>query len=169
VHQVTGDMTIRRILSRAVPSLAGLFVLAGCLAAGVAVAAPPEQLPVPTVTIYPGDMISADMLSVGTFPAGTADNFPVIASRRDIVGKVARRTLLPGRLIVRNTVGEPDLVEKGKIIPIHFQEGPLEITASVLALQSGAFNDMIQVRNIDSGKVIVATVAADGSVRVDAR
>ncbi len=162
-------MTIRRFLSRAAVSLAGLVGLVGCLAAGVAAAAPPETLPVPAVTIYPGDTIAADMLGTGTFPAGTVDNFPVIASRNELVGKVARRTLLPGRLIVRNTVGEPDLVQKGKIVAIRFTQGPLTITASVLALQSGALNDMIQVRNIDSGKVVVATVAADGSVRVDAR
>ncbi len=161
-------MTIR-FLSRAASTLAAVIALAAWLVAGTAVAAALDRLPVPTVTIYPGDTIAADMLGTGTFPAGTADNFPVVASRDDLIGKVARRTLLPGRLIVRNTVGEPDLVQKGKIIPIHFEQGPLMITASVLALQSGALNDTIQVRNIDSGKVIVATVAADGSVRVNAR
>jgi flagella basal body P-ring formation protein FlgA len=109
------------------------------------------------------------MLSTGIFPVGTAATYPVIASSDELVGKVARRTLLAGRLIARNTVGEPDLVQKGKIIPILYEEGPLTITASVLALQSGALNDLIQVRNIDSGKVVVATVTADGSVRVDAR
>ncbi len=162
-------MTPHRILSRAVSSLAGLIVLAGCLAGGAAVAASPERLPVPSVTIYPGDLIAADMLTSGTFPAGTAANYPIIAARSELVGKVARRTLLAGKLIARNTVGEPDLVQKGKIVAVRYEEGPLTITASVLALQSGAVNDTIQVRNIDSGKVIVATVAADGSVRIDAR
>ncbi len=162
-------MSFTRILSRKAGKLAGLAVLAGCLFGGVAIAASPEQLPVPAVTIYPGDIIAADMLNNGTFPAGTAETYPIISAPSELIGKVARRTLLPGRLIARNTVGEPDLVEKGKIIPIRYEQGPLTITTSVLALQSGALNDMIQVRNIDSGKVIVATVAADGSVRLDAR
>ena len=162
-------MNRHRIASRLSRGLAGLAVVLGCLIGGAAVAAPPDTLPVPAVTIYPGDTIAADMLTSGTFPAGTAENYPVIAARSELVGKVARRTLLPGRLIARNTVGEPDLVQKGKIIPIRYSQGPLTITTSVLALQSGALNDMIQVRNIDSGKVVVATVAADGSVRVDAR
>ena len=110
------------------------------------------------------------MLDQRPFPAGHRRDLPGHrVARSELVGKVARRTLLAGRLIARNTVGEPELVQKGKIIPIHYEQGPLTITASVLALQSGALNDMIQVRNIDSGKVIVATVAADGSVRVDAR
>lgn len=147
----------------------GLAVAVGCLIAGVAVAAPPDMLPVPAVTIYPGDAIAADMLTTGTYPAGTAERYPIIAARSELIGKVARRTLLPGKLIARNTVGEPDLVQKGKIVPILYEQGPLTITASVLALQSGALNDMIQVRNLDSGKVVVAIVAADGSVRVGAR
>jgi flagellar basal body P-ring formation protein FlgA len=162
-------MSVRSLSFGAVRSLKGLVFAFGCLAASAAFAAPPETLPVPAVTIYPGDTIAADMLGSATFPPGTAANFPIIASRNELVGKVARRTLLAGRLIARNTVGEPDLVQKGKIVPILYERGPLMITASVLALQSGALNDMIQVRNIDSGKVVVATVAADGSVRVDAR
>ena len=160
-------MNRHRIVPRFGRVLAGLAVLAVCLTGGAALAAPPDKLPVPAVTIYPGDTIAADMLTTGTFPAGTAEHYPVIAARSGLIGKVARRTLLPGRLIARNTVGEPDLVQKGKIIPIRYHQGPLTITASVLALQSGALNDMIQVRNIDSGKVVVATVAADGSVRVN--
>jgi flagellar basal body P-ring formation protein FlgA len=162
-------MSVRSLPFGAVRSLNGLVFAIACLATSAAIAAPPEQLPVPAVTIYPGDTIAADMLSSGTFPPGTAANFPIIATRSELVGKVARRTLLAGRLIARNTVGEADLVQKGKIVPILYERGPLTITASVLALQSGALNDMIQVRNIDSGKVVVATVAADGSVRVDAR
>jgi flagellar basal body P-ring formation protein FlgA len=162
-------MTFHRIVKHAAGSLKGPVVAIACLAASAAIAAPPEQLPVPAVTIYPGDTIAADMLSSGTFPPGTAANFPIITAPSELVGKVARRTLLAGRPIARNTVGEPDLVQKGKIVPIFYERGPLTITASVLALQSGALNDMIQVRNIDSGKVVVATVAADGSVRVDAR
>ena len=162
-------MNVRSLPFGAVQSLKGLVFAVGCLAAGAAFAAPPDTLPVPAVTIYPGDTIAADMLNDGTFPAGTAESYPVIASRDELVGKVARRTLLAGKLIARNTVGEPDLVQKGKIVPILYERGPLTITTSVLALQSGALNALIQVRNIDSGKVVVATVAADGSVRVDAR
>ena len=162
-------MTLHCILHRTAVGLATLAVLVAWLFGGAAVAVAAEKMPVPAVTIYPGDTIAADMLTEGAFPVGTGANFPVIASRDELVGKVARRTLLPGRPIARNTVGEPDLVEKGRIVPILYEQGQLTITASVLALQSGALNDMIQVRNVDSGKVVVATVTADGSVRVDDR
>ena len=66
----------------------------------------------------------ATMLTDGRFPSGTAANFPVVGARGDLVGKVARRTLLPGRLIARNAVGEPELVQKGTIIPAVYEQRP---------------------------------------------
>ncbi len=150
-----------------------LAAFAGAVLGGLPVpavqAGPIELLPVAAVTIYPGDTIGENMLTDGRFPAGTSAGLPVVAARTELVGKVARRTLLPGRLIARNVVGEPELVARGKIVSAVYEQGGLTITTSVLALQSGALDEAIQVRNIDSGKVIVATVRADGSVRVAAR
>jgi flagella basal body P-ring formation protein FlgA len=153
----------RRAFASLIALMCGLAILPDARAGSA------EHLPVPAVTIYPGDTIATDMLSDGTFPPGTSANYPVIASPDALVGKVARRTLLPGHPIARNMVGEPELVQKGKIVSAVYQRGALLITASVLALQSGSLNDTIQVRNIDSGKVIVGTVMPDGSVGIDAK
>jgi flagella basal body P-ring formation protein FlgA len=158
-------MAARRIFRCVVAAL-----IAAALAALVVPevrAASIEHLPVPAVTIYPGDTIAADMLADGKFPPGTTANYPVIPSPDALIGKVARRTLLPGRPIARNTVAEPELVQKGKIISAVYRHGALTITASVLALQSGALDDTIQVRNIDSGKVIVGTVRSDGTIGIE--
>ena len=57
-------------------------------------------------------------------------------------------------------------VEKGQIVSAVFRSGEVVITASVMALQSGGLADAVQVRNIDSGKVIVGSVQADGTVLV---
>jgi flagella basal body P-ring formation protein FlgA len=153
-------MTIARHL------LAAAALLAAIVVAGAAGAAPAEYLPVANSTIYPGDAISEAMLTDAAFPAGTSANFPVVTTHGEVAGKVARRTLLPGHLILRNAITEPAVVEKGSIVPAIYQDGELTITASVLALQSGALSQAIQVRNVDSGKVIVGAVQADGSVRI---
>jgi len=145
---------------------AAASILAALLAAVPVRAGQAEFLPVAAITIYPGDVIAETMLTDGKFPSGTSANQPVILSHAELVGKVARRTLLPGRLIARNTVAMPELISRGTIIPAIYEDGELLITASVMALQSGALDTMIQVRNIDSGKVIVGLVQADGSVRV---
>ncbi len=137
------------------------------IAAPIAVAlADSERLPVPSVTIYPGDVISQAMLTTGDFAVGTADKLAVVGSTAELVGKVARRTLLPGKLIARNTVSEPMLVQKGSIVQAVFRQGGLVLTASVLALQAGALGEVIQVRNIDSGKTIVGAVLANGTIAV---
>jgi flagella basal body P-ring formation protein FlgA len=152
------------IIARHLP--AAMAFLATLAMAGAGNAAPPEYLPVANATIYPGDAISEAMLTDAAFPAGTSANFPVVTTHGEVAGKVARRTLLPGHLILRNAIAEPAVVEKGSIVPAIYQDGELTITASVLALQSGALSQAIQVRNVDSGKVIVGAVQADGSVRI---
>ena len=43
----------------------------------------------------------------------------------------------------------------------------LAITATVTALQSGSIGDVIRVRNIDSGKFIMARVRPDGALEVE--
>jgi flagella basal body P-ring formation protein FlgA len=147
--------------------LARTAVLLAALCAPIALAwAASERLPVPAVTIYPGDMITPGMLTTGEFVAGSGETLAVARSTEELVGKVARRTLLPGRLIARNSISAPMLVQKGTIVSAEYRQGGLVITASALALQSGALADIIQLRNIDSGKTIVGAVQADGSVRI---
>jgi flagella basal body P-ring formation protein FlgA len=152
-----------RVLVIAALALAASLVCAPLRAAQM------EWLPVAAITIYPGDVITEGMLTEGKFPEGTSLNRPVAVSSEEIIGKVARRTLLPGRLIPHNTVAIPDLVARGTIVPAVYQDGPLLITASVMTLESGPLGAMIQVRNIESGKIIVGLVQADGTIRVGGR
>ncbi len=90
----------------------------------------------------------------------------MIESRAAIVGKIARRTLLPGAPIPWNAVTEPKAVLNGAKIRIVFEEGGLNITTYGAALQSGSVGEIISVRNLDSGYTVTGTVQSDGSVRV---
>jgi flagella basal body P-ring formation protein FlgA len=146
-----------------------LLTAAAMLAAAVAAASSPafaERLPVPAVTIYPGDVISEDMLTERDYPEGTAARYPVVAFADAAVGLVARRTLPAGKAIPNNAVAEPDLVTRGSMIRAYYDVGMLTMEAMVLPLQNGALGDQVQARNPDSGKVIVGTVMADGSLRI---
>jgi flagella basal body P-ring formation protein FlgA len=154
-------MVILRALVRPLLVIAALVGLPFAAAS-----ADSEHLPVPAVTIYPGDVISQGMLTLGDFASGTADQLAAVGSAGELIGKVARRTLLPGRLIARNSVSEPMLVQKGAIVAAVYRQGDLVITTSVLALQSGSLGEVIQVRNIDSGKTIVGAVLPDGSIGI---
>jgi flagella basal body P-ring formation protein FlgA len=135
------------------------------LAAAPAVAAD-VTVPVPTIILYPGDVIRDGMLkdvSIAVDPA-FADN--LVTDRAEIVGKVARRTLLPGKPIPMIGVTSPKVVANGAQVKLVFEEGGLTITTYAAALQAGGVGDLIKVRNPESGIVVTGTVQPDGSVRV---
>jgi flagella basal body P-ring formation protein FlgA len=123
---------------------------------------------VPTATIYPGDTIGEGEIEDRAFSAAWLARQSVIDQRHDIVGKVARRTLLPGRPIPVNAVKEPPVVTRGAPVQLVVQQPGLTITAAAVPLQDGGIGDAIRVRNLDSGIILTGVVAADGTVRVGA-
>ena len=125
-------------------------------------------LPVPTTTIYPGEIIDDTMLTERTVQPSQVGMLMIVLDRADLVGKVARRTLLPGRPVQSIAVAEPDLVPRGANIEVVFQEGGLTILAQGTTLEAGSAGDVIRVRNLDSGVIINATIQANGTVRVGA-
>lgn len=143
-------------------------VLAGAvIVATVQVAVGEERiLPVPAVTIYPGDRISEAMLKDRAFPEHYRFRTAVVESPRVLSGKTARRTLRPGEPIPLNAVDDPKLVTRGTQAAILFEEGGLSITGVGIPLQSGALGETIQVKNVDSGRIITGRVQADGRIRI---
>ena len=127
------------------------------------------DLPVPRVTIYPGDTISADQITDRAFLAHTVNRASVFDDRQALVGKVARRTLLPGQPVQVNAVRDPYLVNQGKSSLVVFENGGLTISTQAVALQNGGVGDVVTLRNPDSGVVIQGTVERDGSIRLGAQ
>lgn len=141
-----------------------LLVLVGTAQASLA--ADGIALPVPTTTIYPGEIIDDTMITDRTVQPAQVGRLMIVPDRSELIGKVARRTLLPGRPVPSVAVAEPDLVPRSAPIEIVFQEGGLTILAQAMTLEAGSAGDVIRVRNMDSGLIINATVQADGTVRV---
>lgn len=145
--------------------------MAGTLALALGVASPAfagETAVVPTRVIYPGEAIDAGLLEIVRLRSGKTRPAGVVNSPDELEGKVARRTLLPGRPIPLGSVREPYAVEAGAPVQVLFVQGPLTISLSAVPLQPGAVGDLIKMRNIDSGAVFTGTVMADGTVRVGA-
>jgi flagella basal body P-ring formation protein FlgA len=63
-------------------------------------------------------------------------------------------------------VDDPKLVTRGVPTAVVFEEGGLSITGIGTPLQSGSLGQSIQVKNMDSGRVIVGRVQADGGIRI---
>ena len=144
-------------------ALIGAVVMA---ASWQSAAAEDRILPVPSVTIYPGDTITESMLKDRAFPESYRYRTAVIESPHVLAGKTARRTLLPGEPIPMSAVDDPKLVTRGMQVQIVFEEGGLSITGTGVPLQSGTMGETVQVKNVDSGRIITGRVQSDGKIRI---
>jgi flagella basal body P-ring formation protein FlgA len=118
--------------------------------------------------VYPGETIGLDVLREVPVTNRNRDLSTVATVVEQVDGKVARRTLLPGRFIAVNAVRDAYLVEQGAAVQVMFVHGGLTISASAVTLQPGSAGDVVKVRNIDSGNTFTGTVMADGTIRVGA-
>ncbi|MBO6538114.1 MAG: flagellar basal body P-ring formation protein FlgA [Rhizobiaceae bacterium] len=143
-------------------------IAAAVLAASAVMAFTQEMVVVPTRVVYPGELVTTADLQAVLLQRSKAGLPPIAYDHSEVEGKVARRTLLPGRLIALSSLREAYAVEAGKPVQVQFVEGALTISAVAVPLQPGSVGDLIRVRNIDSGIVFSGTVMADGTVRVSA-
>ncbi len=146
--------------------LAAAIAIAIVLHFGALAAHAQETTVVPKRVIYPGEAIDATMLSRVNFVPRPSLTTPIAMTPQDLEGKVARRTLLPGRLIPLSFVRDAYMVEPGKPVNVIYVHGALTISVTGVPLQPGSVGDLIRVRNVDSGAVLLGTVMSDGTVRV---
>ena len=145
---------------RATLALSWFIVLAAPMAAQE------TRAPSPKGVIYPGDIITEEMLVDAPLTA-SAFGGPVALSSSDVVGMAAARTLLPGQSIPISAVAPPRLLRVGGPVKMLYIDGGLTITAYGSALQDGAVGETVKVRNDDSGVTVTGRVRADGAVLVN--
>lgn len=145
---------------------ATLLTLAGGPAALAQSAGGSRAMPVTTITVYPGETIKEGVIEMREFSAHALGRAPVVADLPALIGKVARRTLLPGQLVPRNAIEEPQLVERGRSVQVVFAEAGMTIIGIASALEAGSAGERVRARNLDSGVTIVGTVQPDGTLRV---
>jgi flagella basal body P-ring formation protein FlgA len=159
------------LLSKAgrIARMAGLalsLVGAGAATAAAAGSSAAVILPVPAATIYPGDHISADMLTEKQFYVQAGRPHAFVEDPAPVIGKVARRTLVAGKPIPNNAFAEPHLLTRGVATEALFKSGGLTISALVVPLQNGSLGAVVQARNVDSGQIISGIVQEDGTLLV---
>jgi flagellar basal body P-ring formation protein FlgA len=119
---------------------------------------------VPVATIYPGAIIGDKMLRDRT---ADDDRRGSGVTRPEALGKVARRTLLAGAPIAQDAVEEQHSIRNGAAVRMVYSAPDLLIEGGGQALQAGRVGDVIRVRNAETGVIVVGSVAADGSIKVD--
>src|SRR6185312_4157593 len=86
---------------------------------------------------------------------------------QDLVGKVARRTLMRDQFIPQSAVHAQDVVLQGRPYKMTYNSEFLSIVGVGVPLQSGAVGETIPVRNPTSGIIIKARVEQDRTLTVD--
>ncbi|MGN8092352.1 flagellar basal body P-ring formation chaperone FlgA [Methylobacterium radiotolerans] len=161
-----GEIAARRVRALGAAGLAAraAAVMATVMTAGPAIAAE-QMLPVPVATIYAGDVIKPTMLREQAFPEGYRPRLPVADTAARAVGRIARRTLLPGETIPSIALEEAKLVTRGAPAVIVFEEHGVTISTVGTALANAAVNEAVNVRNAATGRVVQGIVQPDGRVR----
>lgn len=122
----------------------------------------PARRAVATRQVQPGDTITPENIKVETVTAPDPQPewtppYGMVATARIPAGTVVR----PG--LVR-WPKQPVAVRRNRSIIMKIELPGFSVTALGLALQDGRVGEFIKVRNMDSKRVVVAKVAADGTV-----
>ena len=147
---------------------ASLVALAAIFILSVPVRALSAQLdmPVPTAVVYPGQSVFERGVEQKAYIVKDEKLGLYVADESMLEGRVARRTLLPGRPILLSDLKLADLVSAGTTVTLVFEADGLMITGLGIALQSAPEGQVVRVRNADSGVVISGVVARDGTIRI---
>jgi len=113
--------------------------------------------------IAAGQTITPENVEIKT----TESNYPEPADWTLPYGLVTRHRLPANTVLRPNTVGPsalPVLVTRNQTVAIKVERPGLLITAVGQAMDEGKAGDYIKVRNVDSQRVILTKINADGSV-----
>lgn len=124
------------------------------------------DLPVPASVVYPGQSVLDRGVVTSRFrvPGETLSSY--VVERGMLDGRVAARTLLPGRPIMLADLKSPDVVRAGVPTQIVYREPGLTISGIGTPLMSAGAGQSIRVRNVDSGVTITGIVADDGTIEI---
>ncbi len=123
------------------------------------------EVPTPVARIPRGEIIGERDLAYERLPAAQVSRSAVLDAAR-LVGKQARRTLSAGRPVQDTGIQPPELVRKDAVVTIVLQTDNMRLTAQGRALESGAREDMVRVRNTQSNVTIDTVVTGDNRVTV---
>ena len=144
--------------------VAALLALGFISSLCVANASDKVPIPVPKNVVYAGQIVDARLLRSRIVPLKYLSRVSVFTTPSEVVGKIARTTLMPNRPIPTNYLIEPNAVEVNRKAIMRFEIGLLKITAEVIPLNAAKTGEPVRARNISTGVVVHGIANADGSI-----
>ena len=120
-----------------------------------------RKLPVPARHLRRGETITANDVVWRQVRSRAGDHI-MVSDLDDIVGLTPRRTLIAGKPIRRTDITPRMVIRKGDQIQVSLSTGSMTLTTRGIALQPGAVGETIRIRNVNSRKIIEATVTKAG-------
>ena len=90
----------------------------------------------------------------------------MVLSKNELIGMTPRRLVQAGQPIKELEIQAPQIVKRGEMITMVFENGALSLTAQGKALESGAKGDLVRVTNISSSRNLEAEVTAFKEVKI---
>ena len=112
-----------------------------------------------------GVIINRSMVALERIETTAIPNNVVI----DLKGMIGRETVRPirqGKLVTETSMREANLVQKNQPVVLLVKSGALEIRVSAIARESGKLGEMVEVANIESGKIVTGEVLGRNTVGI---
>jgi len=114
-----------------------------------------------------GDILQEGDLTTLRLPRAKV-NTAALQDSKPVVGMAARVNLRPGQPLASKDFERPVLVTRGDKVTVTFTLGAMKLTSRAQALSNGAKGDVIDVMNLQSRRIVPATVSSRGHVLVHA-
>ncbi|GEM_PF-1728362 len=116
-----------------------------------------------TVPVKSGMPFSSDNIKYETRDIARVYEEP-FSSEEELLGMVASKYIPSGRIITKSLAKITPVVSKGEMLRVLYRKGALNLEASGVAKQKGAKGDKIKVMNVDTRKIIYATIVDSTTV-----
>lgn len=117
-------------------------------------------------TVGAGDAVAGADLTTESVDVARVGPGGYYTDSAALTDKVAARTLTPGTLLSPQVLRAATLVQRNQSVRLIALAGAARIESRGVALQPGAKNDLVRVRNSASGRVVQGRVVAPGEVLV---
>ncbi|TAL69239.1 MAG: flagellar basal body P-ring formation protein FlgA [Bacteroidetes bacterium] len=122
-----------------------------------------QDVPVAVKTLFRGTVIQSEDIKIEKKDITNYHSSDII-SPEEIIGKKVRNNVPADGVIVRLSIENDKVINRGDKVKIVVESGAIKISASGEALQDGATGDMIFVKREGTQSKLQGKVAADGTV-----
>lgn len=125
------------------------------------------SLPVPVRTLYPNDELHKEDFTWKQFEVNDIARRNYFTGVDPIIANVALRALPAGRPVPLRAVKRRSDVRKGEQTLAHYEADGIEIQGILVPEQDAVVGQMVQVKNPQTGVLLFARVAMDGTLIVE--